>query len=129
MQQAWQPFTFTGKDPFVPFRDATSAPNEFPITIPDILSGLQRAVQNKILCFSDFDIDLHNFCEDPHHADLHVIVPGKFVALRGPVDSRRFDVESGLIDMVPEDFFEIFRRLRVEAVVRLNHKQVGTQAH
>jgi hypothetical protein len=89
----------------------------------------------------DTDSRMHDtprfeFCDHPANADLHVVVPGVFCAFKGPrAVSRRRESGSGagaIMDHAPEDYLELFERLGVQEVVRLNSKQydegVFTQA-
>jgi hypothetical protein len=55
-------------------------------------------------------------------ADLHEIVKGKFVALKGPHTRSYF--KDGVQFLAPSHYFELFRKLNVTAVVRLNDEQV-----
>ena len=55
-------------------------------------------------------------------ADLHEIVKGKFVALKGP--HMRSYFKDGVQFLAPSHYFELFRKLNVTAVVRLNDEQV-----
>ena len=69
----------------------------------------------------------HNCRNAPHHqqqkvenGDLNWIVPGKLAAFSGPA-ARPTDYV-GFRAMVPEDYWDYYRRRRVGAVVRLNKK-------
>jgi hypothetical protein len=57
------------------------------------------------------------------NGDLNWVVPGKLMAFSGP-PARPTDY-AGFRAMVPEDYWEYFRRRRVGAVVRLNKKVCG----
>jgi cell division cycle 14 len=57
------------------------------------------------------------------HGDLNWIVPGKFLAFSGPAAvSNRY---VGFREMVPEDYWGVFRARAIKAVVRLNKKVRG----
>jgi hypothetical protein len=55
------------------------------------------------------------------HGDLNWIVPNKLVAFSGPAN-RPSDYGPGYRALVPEDYWEYYRRKRVTTVVRLNKK-------
>jgi cell division cycle 14 len=59
--------------------------------------------------------------ERVENGDLNVIVPGKFVAFSGPSAVKQ-EIADGIYTMTPEDYHDIFRKLGVTAIVRLNKK-------
>lgn len=54
------------------------------------------------------------------NGDLNWIVPGKFIAFSGP--SAKRTEYYGYRTLVPEDYWDFFRKSGVSAVVRLNKK-------
>jgi cell division cycle 14 len=115
------------------FRDATHLPADFGLTLRDVWGGLYRGKQcgwidrparDDSPFWGQIDIDEYEHYDNPANADLHELVPGKLIALRGPVDlggvlyadspanwTRRFS---------PAYHVETFRELGVTDVVRLN---------
>lgn len=75
---------------------------------------------------STFDIEFYEYCDHPSMADLHVIVPGKFVAMKGP--HARATFKDGVQFLPPSRYFNIFEKLGVTAVVRLNSEQYPAKA-
>lgn len=65
-------------------------------------------------------------CLQVENGDLNWIVPGKLVAFSGPAANPNAYV--GFRAMVPEDYWDYYRRRGVQAIVRLNKKvsQTGT---
>ena len=61
------------------------------------------------------------YYDRPDNGDLHVVVPDKFVAFRGPRDS----VDS-MGALHPSDFVEVFKALNVHTIVRLNSPEYKT---
>jgi hypothetical protein len=63
------------------------------------------------------------YYDNSANGDLHVVVPGKFVAFRGP---RNATDENSLR---PEAYLEVFKELGVHSIVRLNkpeYRRAGT---
>ncbi|KAI8468258.1 MAG: cell division cycle protein 14, partial [Monoraphidium minutum] len=110
--------------PFMNFRDATCGAQCFPLQVQDCLRGLEKAVAAGFLDVRGgawrFDIDEYEHYEQVENGDLNWIVPGKLAAFSGP--AAHPNVYVGFRAMVPEDYWEYYRRRRVTAVVRLNKK-------
>ena len=71
---------------------------------------------NETVLYSSGFADVHPaLADEPCNGDLHVVVPGKFLAFRGPreaIDHRG--------SLQPADFHQVFKTLGVHAIVRLN---------
>lgn len=67
-----------------------------------------------------FDLAEYEHYEQVENGDLNWIIPGKLVAFCGPAANPNAYV--GFRAMVPEDYWEYFRRRGVQGVVRLNKK-------
>ena len=112
--------------------------NSFRLSVQDCWGGLLKA---KVLRWVDFgpdgfDLEEYSTFDNPLNADLHEIVPGKFVAMRGPISvdgGRRWhDVmrsDGGFSHRVfsPAHYAEILQQFDVQAVVRLNAPQYDKQ--
>mmetsp|Transcript_25111 Transcript_25111/g.56686 ORF Transcript_25111/g.56686 Transcript_25111/m.56686 type:complete len:446 (-) Transcript_25111:48-1385(-) len=122
-EEAWAPFEFSNAAPFIPFHEASFEADEFNLVPIDVLQGLYKAKQNGLLRLDDFDVEWYDYCDHPNHADLHEIVPGKFVAFKGPKQETVYHKETGVMYLAPKEYFTIFQRLDVTAVVRLNEPQ------
>ena len=115
------------------YRDATLYESDFPLLLEDCWRGLARgAAAGWVRCPLDdasvwgmVDIGEYAHFDDPLNADLHVVVPGKFVAFRGPVDlgPREYCDEAGYRRFSPAYYVDIFRDLGVTDVVRLNEPE------
>jgi len=119
--EAFRPLNFSGRSPFLKYRDASFEPSTFELEIIDVLRGIEKAVKVEILSVKAFDLQEYEYYDHPAVADLHVIVPGRFVAFKGPKAQRR-QFQSHKV-LTPGDYIDIFRRLQVGAVCRLNNKQ------
>jgi cell division cycle 14 len=97
--------------------------------VQDCLGGLQRA---KIIGWANFlsggfDVDEYKHLGSPLNADLHEIVPGKLVIMRGPrdlpngatwLDAVHADGRIGPRDFSSTHFADILQQLNVQAVVQ-----------
>jgi hypothetical protein len=63
-------------------------------------------VQVGIIDFAKFDLESYEYYDHPAVADLHEIVPKRFVAFKGPKSKRRH-FES-YCELTPTDYIEIF---------------------
>ena len=89
-----------------PYRDATYAEPNFELSLNDCWRGLERGTQNGWFQYpsgspeqwGDINIDEYSHYENPLNGDLHEVVPGKFVAFKGPkVASHYLSSRIGLI--------------------------------
>mmetsp|Transcript_15097 Transcript_15097/g.37794 ORF Transcript_15097/g.37794 Transcript_15097/m.37794 type:complete len:613 (+) Transcript_15097:111-1949(+) len=120
-EEALQPLTFAGKSPWVGYRDASFQPVTFELKILDIARGVELGKKHGLIDLDNFDIELYEYCDHPSMADLHVIVPDKFIAMKGPHARSYF--KYGVHFLAPSHYFDIFKKFQVSAVVRLNEEQ------
>jgi hypothetical protein len=74
------------------YRDATYSNPDFDLSLDDCWRGLQKGMQdgwvqypaNSPEQWGDINIDEYDHYENPLNGDLHEVVPGKFVAFKGP---------------------------------------------
>ena len=118
-------------DRLVPYRDVSPGPQNFRLHVADCWAGLLQGKQNGWVHFGDdgFDLERYLQLDCPLNADLHEIIPGKLVAMRGPrqlaagvlwEDVTRADGTHSHRDFSPAHYAEILPQLGVTAVVRLN---------
>ena len=121
-------------DRLIPFRDVSPEDHDFGLLVCDCWSGLWRAAMLRWFDFGPDGFDRADYDEldSPMNADLHVVVPGKLLAMRGPRDlaggARWQDAhQPGLgfshRDFAPEHYADILRQFDVRAVVRLNEAE------
>ena len=120
------------------FRDATFCAPTFRLTLLDCWCGLYRGMALGWLArpsrsgcprtWGRIDADEYAQYDSPLNADLHEVVPGKFVALRGPRDlgGAEYRDKAGLRHFAPAHYVPIFREMGVTAVVRLNDPDYDT---
>ena len=57
-----------------------------------------------------------------------MVVPGKFLAFRGPQDKSPKDAADHRGSHLPSDYFDVFRSLKVSTIVRLNKADYSRKA-
>jgi len=124
-EQAMTPLTFVGKSPFLAYRDASFQPVTFELQLIDVFRGMEKAKRFGLIDLENFDLELYEYCDHPSMADLHVIMPNKFIAFKGPHATTYY--KDGVQFLAPSHYFELFKRLNVTAVVRLNEEKYSAQ--
>ena len=118
----------------VSYRDISRGEQNFHLQARDCWEGLQKAKELQWIDFSEgaFDEVEYEHLDNPLNADLHYVVPGKFVAMRGPKDlpnsqlwRDHYDSEGHFShrDFSPVHYVQILQQFDVQAVVRLNAPQ------
>ena len=121
------------------FRDASFNPNPFRLTLEDCWLGLERG---KTLGWVKASRDGENWgavnileyrhYDDPCNGDFHEVVPGKFIAFKGPEDmggAAYRDKAAGLRVFGPDHYADMFAQdFAVAAVVRLNEARYDAAA-
>jgi cell division cycle 14 len=116
------------------FRDVCPGKQNFDLFVRDCWAGLWKAKSLSWLDFSEEAFDHLEYLEldSPMNADLHVVVPGKFIAMKGPrecADGERWKDtfhSAGCFshrDFSPFHYAEILEQFDVQTVVRLNHPE------
>jgi cell division cycle 14 len=131
--QVWESFSHIPQNFFEHYRDATHSATTFDLTILDCWRALARGKslgwinQPSLatgLC-GGMDKDEYDHYDDPNNGDLHIVVPGEFVAFRGPVDMPHgveYRDTDGFRDFAPSYYLDCFHALGVKTVVRLNER-------
>ncbi|KAL8424279.1 hypothetical protein Efla_002897 [Eimeria flavescens] len=121
-----------------PFRDATYSGCYFCLSVLDCLRGLSYAVQCALgtlresvrmqlgwFDLASFDQAAYDHYEQLENGDLSWIIPGKFLAFSCPaagsaaMSCRR---RSGKEDGTPQYYVNVFKKMKVKLVIRLNKK-------
>eukprot|EP01059_Diplonema_ambulator_P011156 TRINITY_DN2112_c0_g1_i1.p1 TRINITY_DN2112_c0_g1~~TRINITY_DN2112_c0_g1_i1.p1 ORF type:complete len:534 (+),score=160.70 TRINITY_DN2112_c0_g1_i1:32-1603(+) len=103
---------------FMFFKDASPNHNTFDITVADVVRGVERAVHNGWLYIDSFDVDAYEYYEQLVNGDWNWIIPGKFLAFSGPNGPHT--------TFTSQQYVELFKRLGVTTVVRLNKKMYSS---
>jgi len=107
-------------EPFLPFRDASMGPCDYNLSVFHCLQAIYKAFKFSFFDFETFDPEEYEYFECVENGDLNVMVPEKFIAFSGP--HRTKEGPNKYPQMIPEDYFPIWKRYGVKAVVRLNRK-------
>lgn len=108
----------------IPFRDAAFAINTFPCTVLDCCRALRKAIDLKHFSLSTFSIKTFAKLSRLENGDLSWIIPGKFIALSGPVSNRRKSLGMNKVQhtLSPDEYIPILKDLGVTCIVRFNSK-------
>ena len=121
--------TLAGAGALLEFRDISPGPTSFTISVHDCAAGLARARAAGLVSFAggpgSFDLEEYELLDDPSNGDVHVVVPGRFIAFRGPRDEAvsaagPWADRGGARDFHPSFYAGMFRDMGVRLVVRLN---------
>ena len=108
------------------YRDMSPGPQNFDLRLEDCWQALSKGGELDWVDFDSdgFDVEEYNHYDDPLNGDLHVIVPNKLIAMKGPVDlpdgQLWMDTPEGSRDFSPEHCAQVLRDFNVSVVVRLN---------
>jgi cell division cycle 14 len=102
-----------------PFRDASSFPSTFDLTIPACIFGLSRAI--KIGWYHPNTFNPHKWAEleTVDHGDMNWLIPNKLLAFASPYQTN---IVQGFQVCTPSDVVPIFRELNIDTIIRLNNK-------
>ena len=113
-----------------PYRDVSLGPQNFSLYVEDCWRGLYKAKSLTWVDFSpgSFDPEDYASLDNPLNADLHEIVPGKLIAMKGPKDLAGGGLWADVMvngkfnhrDFSPQYYTHILKQFDVQAVVRLN---------
>ena len=89
----------------------------------DCLSGLQQAVRAGTFKQDLFDPKEYFYYDDPEKGDLHEVVPGKFIAFRGPVRDNGGTRGQCGSTLSASSYIDVFKDKGVSTIIRLNSAQ------
>ncbi len=121
------------------FRDATYAPDTFGLRLEDCWRGLEKGMDLGWVrptsdgeSWGDINILEYRHYDSPCNGDFHEVVPGTFIAFKGPkdLDGKDFsDDDSGYRCLSPAVYADVFSSdFGVTAVVRLNEAEYDARA-
>ena len=116
---------------FEPYRDASPTASDFGLTLLDCWRGIHRAMEHRWVArpaepgsvvWGRIDAAEYAHYDDPLNADLHHLVPGKLIALRGPRDlaGAAYRDSGGVRHFAPAFVAPVLRALGAVAVVQLD---------
>jgi cell division cycle 14 len=119
----------------ITYKDVSPDTQSFGLRVEDCWDGLARAKELGWVSFgpNGFDIEQYSHYDSPSNADLHEIIPGKLIAMRGPTELRdsqhspmawrdvqHADGTFSHREFSPSYYVDILHAFNVQAVVRLN---------
>ena len=135
----WTLFSAAPQGTFEHYRDATFSAPRFDLTLLDCwralangksLGWIDRPKAGEFLC-GKIDKDEYDHYDQPFNGDLHTVVPGKFVAFRGPIElagGAEYRDHNGYRDFSPQYYVECFKEMGVTTVIRLNEPHYDREA-
>ena len=137
-QSVWEAFRWLDASLMEPYRDATYKRPDFGLHLIDCWQRLDKGRALGLIdyapsgyLFGRIDIDEYRHYDNPANGDLHEVVPGKIIALQGPVElggQDYMDLDTGGRCFSPGFYAEIFKDMDVELVVRLNESHYDPSA-
>jgi cell division cycle 14 len=118
-EQAWWPFKNLSPGSVPSYRDATWSKSIFDLHVRDCWSGLCRAISEGLYNVKNFDAAEFRYYDDVCNGDMHEVMPGKFLAFRGPDDGGNGDQ---CFALRPQQYLDVFKSKNVSTVIRLNEK-------
>ena len=124
----------------VPYREANNSEYDFTLSIFDCWQGLE---QGKLCGWVNFsysptmwgkiNLSFYRGYASPANGDMHQVVPGKFIAFKGPIDlgpsPRQYrDTSSGERIFSPCYYVDVFAEIGVIDVIRLNEPRYDAVA-
>jgi cell division cycle 14 len=116
-EEAWA-FFENISNTFVPYRDAICGDCTYKCTILDCLRGLEYGIKLGWYDPKTFKVKDYEEFERVDNGDMNWIIPGKFLAFSSPSASQ-YDGD-GYRTYTPEDYSPIFKKWKINMVVRLN---------
>ena len=124
------------------FRDPTHQPPDFGLTLVDCWSGLRRGKRCSWVdrpseadspLWGEIDLEQYEHDDSPLNGDMTEVVPGKFIAFRGPKhldDGALYQDDNirGTRKFAPAFFAETLKDIGVSDVIRLNEPEYDAGA-
>ena len=120
-ERVWGRFSKIESPVLLQYRDATYSTPSFGLTLLDCWCGLDHG--KRLGWIDQLHLGEYRHYDNSLNGDLHIVVPGRFIAFKGPKDlpnGREYHDRDGFRDFSPVYYVDIFRELNVTAVVRLN---------
>ena len=130
-------FSWLEPSQFEEFRDATYSKPDFGLTLLDCWRGLERGKllgwverpSGEDFMWGQIDVDEYAHYDCPLNGDLHEVVPGKFIAFKGPKDiggESFHDDDRGFRSFSASHYADVFNDFGVDLVVRLNEPEYSS---
>ncbi|KAJ1495521.1 dual specificity protein phosphatase [Baffinella frigidus] len=116
-EEACAPLNFDGRSPFLSYRDATFDPQNFDLQILDVVRGIHKACECGAVDYKMFNLEEYEYYDHPAvpHPEPQTLNP------------ESCGESSSFATLTPADYIQIFAKLNVTAVCRLNEKHYDKQ--
>ena len=101
-----------------PFRDASTLPSTFNLTIYDCLKGLENAIKLNWFNYLNFNSELWEYYEKIENGDMNWLIPNKLLAFASPYNQNI--LPNGYKVVTPDDIIPIFKNFGINHIIRLN---------
>ncbi|EKX31349.1 hypothetical protein GUITHDRAFT_166905 [Guillardia theta CCMP2712] len=90
-EEAWLPFDFEDSNPFLQYQDASFEKESWKVCEAGscggrwaygLRQGVEKAKNERLIEIEQFDLSVYEYFDHPAVADMHVIIPEKFIALK-----------------------------------------------
>lgn len=117
-EEAYEPFRNIGSS-LKPYRDASTLPSTFDLTVISCLQGLHKAMTLNWYEPSKFDARDWQTYEQVENGDMNWLIPGKLLAFATAYDTNRLQDWKVA---TPRDLLPVFKARGITCVVRLCQK-------
>lgn len=100
-----------------PYRDASSFPSTYDLTVMHCLKGLYRAMQLGWYRPETFNSSETIYYEQVENGDMNWLIPGKLLAFASPYATNK--IQGGYTVSTPKELIPIFRERGITRIVRL----------
>ena len=120
-EESLKPFAPILKDKslIIPFRDASSYPSTYDLTILSCLKGLEKAISLGWYNPLNFDCQEWADCEMIENGDMNWLIPNKLMAFASPYPTNEVQ---GFYVCTPKEIVPAFQKYGITRIIRLNNK-------
>ncbi|OHS94947.1 putative: dual specificity protein phosphatase CDC14A-like isoform X3 [Tritrichomonas foetus] len=102
-----------------PYRDASSYPSTYDLSVVSCLKGLERAIYYGWYNFLTFDVNQWSKNETIENGDMNWLIPGKLLAFASPYSTNNVQ---GFFVCTPKEIVPTFKEMGITRIIRLNNK-------
>lgn len=120
-EESLKPFSpiLRDKSLIIPFRDASSFPSTYDLTILSCLKGLEKAISLGWYNPLNFDCQEWADCEMIENGDMNWLIPNKLMAFASPYPTNEVQ---GFYVCTPKEIVPSFQKYGITRIIRLNNK-------
>lgn len=120
-EESLKPFIsiLKNKSLVIPYRDASSYPSLYDLTILSCLKGLEKAISLGWYDPLNFDCQEWADCEMIENGDMNWLIPNKLMAFASPYPTNNVQ---GFYVCTPKEIVPAFQKYGITRIIRLNNK-------